>query len=204
MNNLDIFFNNEQSKFASKYFSYIGDILKSIDTLSVHRLIEILIDARNKDANIFVIGNGGSAATASHFANDINIGTQSYQNPFRVISLVDNLTIISALGNDFGYENIFSKQLALQSRPNDLLIGISASGNSPNLLNAFEYAISSNIFTVSLTGFDGGKLKDLANHNIHVPTKDKEYGPAEDAHMVIVGLIGSYLIRYVKSEENKY
>ena len=158
------------------------------------------MNARKRKATIFFIGNGGSAATASHFANDISIGTNDYDKPFKAISLTDNVPILTALGNDFGFDEIFVRQLRVLGQPGDVVVGISASGNSANLLKAFEYAKKINIKTVAITGFDGGKLKTMADEGIHVPTGTKEYGPAEDAHMILNHLVGAYLMRIVHGQ----
>ena len=116
----------------------------------------------------------------------------SLKKPFRAISLCDNQAVITAIANDDGYENIFSQQLQTLSRPGDTIVCISASGNSKNLIKAIEYAKENNLYVVGLTAFDGGYLKENCDLNIHVPTKIGEYGPAEDLHMVVCGLIGSY------------
>jgi D-sedoheptulose 7-phosphate isomerase len=200
MNNLDRIFTKDPAAFAVAYLEYLGSVLKGIDTGAVGRFMRLLLDARERGATIYFIGNGGSAATASHFANDIAIGTNSYGKPFRAVSLTDNLAIITAVGNDFGYEEIFSRQLRVLGRNGDVVVGISASGNSPNLLRAFEYAKSAGITTVAITAFDGGKMKQMADECIHVPTAPKEYGPAEDAHMILDHLIGAYLLRIVQNE----
>ena len=145
----------------------------------------------------FFIGNGGRTATASHFANEISIGTKSYDKPFRAVSLTDSNAIITAVGNDFGYEEIFVRQLRVLGSAGDVVVAISASGNSPNLIRAFDYAKSIGIKTVAITAFDGGKIKQMADEGVHVPTAPKEYGPAEDAHMVLDHLVGAYLMRLI-------
>ncbi len=200
MNNIDRFFTLDPAAFASAYIDYLSEVLKGIDVSAISRFIQTLLDARDRDATVFFIGNGGSAATASHFANDLAIGTDSYDKPFRAVSLTDNQAIITAIANDFGYEEIFVRQLRILAKPGDVLVGISASGNSLNLLKAFEYAKSSTIQTVAITAFDGGKLKGMADAGIHVPTAPKEYGPAEDAHMMLDHLIGAFLMRLVDNE----
>lgn len=197
MNNLDRIFTKDPVAFAGAYLEYLGGILKGIDTGEISRFIQALLDARDRGTTIYFMGNGGSAATASHFANDLSVGTNSYDKPFRVISLTDNQAIITALGNDFGYEEIFVRPLRLLGRAGDMVVGISASGNSPNLIRAFEYAKSAGIKTVAITAFDGGKMKSIADQGIHVPTAPKEYGPAEDAHMILDHLIGAYLMRFI-------
>lgn len=198
MNNLDRIFTKDPVAFAGAYLEYLNSVLKGIDTAEIGRFIQTLLDARERGATIYFIGNGGSAATASHFANDLAIGTNSYDKPFRVISLTDNQAVITALGNDLGYEEIFVRQLRVLGVAGDVVVGISASGNSPNLVRTFEYAKSAGIKTVALTAFDGGKMKQMADECVHVPTAPKEYGPAEDAHMVLDHLVGAYLMRIIK------
>ena len=199
MNNLDRLFTHDPAAFAEAYLTYVQTVLRRIDTAEVGRFIATLLDARERGATIFFAGNGGSAATASHFANDVAIGNNDYKQPFRAISLADNMPIITAISNDVGYEEIFARQLRVLGKKGDVLVGISASGNSPNLLRAFEYAISAGIKTVAITAFDGGQMKAMGDEGIHVPTEPQEYGPAEDAHMVLDHLVGAYLMRLVRS-----
>jgi len=199
MNNLDRIFTKDPVNFSEAYLSYLMSVLKNIDTKEIGQFIKMLLEARERSATIYFIGNGGSAATASHFANDISIGTNSYDKSFRAISLTDNLPIITAISNDFGYEEIFVRQLMVLAKPNDMVVAISASGNSPNLIKAFDYAKAIGIKTIAITAFDGGRLKKIADQCIHVPTEPKEYGPAEDAHMVIDHLVGAYLTRFINA-----
>jgi D-sedoheptulose 7-phosphate isomerase len=198
MNNIDRIFTKDPEAFAGAYLEYLGSVLKTIDVREIGQFVQTILDARERGATIYFIGNGGSAATASHFANDIAIGTNSYDKPFRAVSLTDNQAIITAIGNDFGYEDIFVRQLQVLGRKGDVVVGISASGNSPNLIKAFEYAKSVGIKTVAITAFDGGKMKPMADEGVHVPTALKEYGPAEDAHMVLDHLVGAYLMRAIR------
>src|ERR1017187_7503128 len=163
MNNIDKFYTADPVAFAGAYLEYLIKVLKDIDLKAIGRFVETLLDARERGVTVFFIGNGGSAATASHFANDLSIGTNSYNKPFRVISLTDNVAILTAVGNDFGYEEIFVRQLRSLGRSGDVLVGISASGNSPNLVRAFEYAKSVGISTVAITAFDGGRMKAIAS-----------------------------------------
>lgn len=200
MNNIDRFFTPDPAAFADAYLQYLQSVLRRIDVNEVARFIETVLDARARAATIFFIGNGGSAATASHFANDLAFGTNDYEKPFRVISLTDNVPVLTALGNDYGYEEIFVRQLRVLGRPGDVVVGISASGNSPNLIRAFDYANSAGIKTVAITAFDGGRMRTMAAEGIHVPTGAKEYGPAEDAHMVLDHLVGAFLMRHVKAQ----
>ncbi len=197
MNNIDRLFTRDPIAFAGVYIQYLAEVMKGIDVAEIGRFIQTLLDARERGATVFFIGNGGSAATASHFANDLAIGTNSYDKPFRVISLTDNQAIITAIANDFGYQDIFVRQLRVFGRSGDVLVGISASGNSTSIVNAFEFAKSAGIKTVAITAFDGGKMKVIADEGIHVPTALKEYGPAEDVHMMLDHLVGAYLMRLI-------
>ena len=162
MNELDRIFSKSVSEesFANAYIKHLTIILSKIDTKEISNFINILLDARNRDATIFFMGNGGSAATAAHFANDIGVGVgvnAHKNNPFRVISLVDNCAVITAISNDDGYENVFSKQLQVLMKKGDVVVAISASGNSKNLLEAFKYAEQNGGITFGITAFDGGE-----------------------------------------------
>lgn len=199
MNNLDRIYTKDPSAFAEAYLDYLSVVLKAIDKHAISRFIQTLLDARERGATIYFIGNGGSATTASHFANDLAVGTDSYFKPFRAVSLTDNQAVVTAIANDFGYQDVFARQLRILGRAGDVLVGISASGNSPNVLAAIEYASSAGIKSVSITAFDGGRMKDMADENIHVPTQHKEYGPSEDAHMILDHLVGAYLFRFVRN-----
>jgi len=200
VNNLDKFFKSDVEFYSKKYFSYLSRIFRKLDLNEINQFVETLLEARDNNSSIFFIGNGGSAATASHFANDISIGTNQSSRPFKAFSLTDNIPIITAVGNDYGYDSIFSKQLQVYSKNGDVLVAISASGNSKNLLSAFEYAKKNRLKTVAITAFDGGQLRKLADQCIHVPTETGEYGPAEDVHMILDHLISSYLMRLLKNE----
>jgi len=199
MNKLDKFFDKDIEKFSRSYFNYLKEIIDNVDTNEIKLFVETLLAARSRGSTIFFMGNGGSAATASHFANDLAFGTNDYKKPFKVMSITDNVPVITALGNDYGYDEIFIRQLKIYSNKNDVLVGISASGNSQNLINAFDYASKSGVQTVALTAFDGGVMRKIANQCVHIPTNNKEYGPAEDVHMILDHLIGSYLMRLIKT-----
>ena len=176
--------------------------IDGIDIDSIENFIQILISARENKATVFFAGNGGSASTASHYANDLAIGTNNNVNPIKALSLTDNNAVITAIANDFGYDQIFLKQLQIYGKSNDVLVVISASGNSPNLISLIDYANANDIITVALTAFDGGQIKRKAKNSIHVPTNLAEYGPAEDAHLIINHLVMSYLKRHFENEEN--
>jgi len=178
------------AEFVDGYFAYVTDILKRVDREAVVRLINQLEQARNVGATVFICGNGGSAATSSHFQNDL---TRWRTKPMRVVSLTDNVAVITALANDYGYEHIFVMQLEPLLRPNDVVIVISASGNSPNVLNAIEFARTRQAATAALTGFDGGRVGSLCDVHVNIPCLPGEYGPVEDLHMIIDHVVMSYL-----------
>lgn len=199
MNNLDRIFTEDVTAFSQSYFEYLSQVLSNIDCSEISKFVQLLLDARERNATVFFIGNGGSAATASHFANDLSIGTNDYEKPFKVLSLTDNIPVMTAIGNDFGYDEIFVRQLKIYGSPGDVLVAISASGNSPNVVKCMQYATSVDIRTVAITAFDGGKMKEIADEGIHVPTEPKEYGPAEDAHMVLDHMLTAYLMRIIRN-----
>lgn len=201
MNKIEEIYSKTKSpvEFARQYLDYVSDILKRMDPAPIAQFIGILEDARIKNKQIIFLGNGGSAATASHFANDVSSGPRSWDKPYRALALTDNVALITALANDHGYDKIFELQLKILMQPGDVVIGISASGNSPNVLSAIKYANEKSGITIGLTGFDGGELAKMAKLNIHVPTAKGEYGPVEDIHMVVDHLVGAYLSQLNKS-----
>ena len=178
--------------FSDEYLEYLTTLITQLDRSAISQFADLLLESRENKTTTFFLGNGGSASTATHFVNDVSLGSRQFEKPFRAISLCDNQAVITAIANDDGYENIFLQQLQTLATAGDTIVCISASGNSKNLIKAIEYARENNIYVVGLTAFDGGYLKDNCDLNIHVPTKIGEYGPAEDLHMVICGLVGSY------------
>lgn len=181
------------SAFARGYLGRLGDVLRRIDVTAVDRVVEALLAARADDRAIFVLGNGGSAATAAHLANDLAMGTQPPNRRFRTFSLVDNAALLSAAANDYGYEEVFVRQLDGILRAGDVVIAISASGNSANVLRAVAHANAVGAVTIGFSGFDGGRLRQLAQIDVHAPTDDGEYGPSEDAHLALAHVITYYL-----------
>ena len=202
MNKLDKIFSQSENvgAFATGYLSYLKQVLDGFNVEEISAFVEVLKEVRARDAQIFFMGNGGSATTASHFTNDLAIGTRSWDKPFRAISLTDNQAIVTAISNDDGYENIFVMQLQALMKKEDVVVAISASGNSKNLVKALDYANSNGVTTVGITSFDGGELSQIAKLRVYIPSNKGEYGPAEDAHMVLNHLIGSYLKRSVANE----
>lgn len=187
--------------YVKSYFLYLSEIFQKLDYDVIAEVVALLLSARKKGKNVFFVGNGGSAATASHFANDVGIGTRPKQSPFKAISLTDNNAVMTAIANDFGYENLFVKQLETVYCAGDILVAISASGNSPNVLKAVEYVKEKGGITVGLSGFDGGKLKQSVDYAMHVPTENNEFGPVEDVHMIFDHIIGTYLMFTCKAEK---
>ena len=166
--------------------------------ISEYFLAIAINQARETESTVYIAGNGGSASTASHFSTDIGIGSLNRANPVRSVSLCDNSAAITAIANDMDYSSIFAQQLKLLGKPGDLLVLISASGNSDNLLKAVEVASELRMESYSLTGFDGGKLKRLTlGQNIHVETPKGAYGLVEDAHLAICHVI-TECIRSIK------
>jgi len=178
--------------YAKKYFERVVSVIREISIEEVALFGDVLDNAKVAGKTIYFIGNGGSASTASHFANDLAIGVKGDSKPFKAISLCDNLSKITAIGNDYGYGDIFSRQINVFACEGDVLVAISASGNSKNIIKAVETAQEKGMVTVGLTSFSGGKLREIADVCVHVPTKVGEYGPAEDAHMILDHLVSSY------------
>lgn len=169
-----------------EYKNYTQRALDSVDEAEVEKLIDALYDAYQREATVYVIGNGGSAANASHFAQDLAKGTcrdMNQERRIRALSLTDNFAFFSALGNDEGYDQVFVQQLRTFCRPGDLLVAISGSGNSPNILRAIEYANDNGVATIGITGFSGGTLRSIAGATVHVPLNDM--CTAESIHSVV-------------------
>jgi D-sedoheptulose 7-phosphate isomerase len=170
--------------YVTAYLNRLRDALDELPRDALRTLGELLFRVYRNEKQVFTLGNGGSASTASHMAADIGKNTIGpNMRRFRILSLNDNPSILTALANDLGYENVFSEQLINLIRPGDLLIVISASGNSPNVLKAMHYAREQCAEVVAILGFDGGRAAWLADLSIVVPSND--YGVVEDAHLII-------------------
>lgn len=203
MNKLETIFassNKNSQTYIAGYFEHLESIIRGLDHEAIAKFVDIILSAREKDQGIFFIGNGGSAATASHFANDLSIGTRSKGKPFRISSLTDNNAVMTAIANDFGYDKVFVKQLEAVYRPGDVLVSISASGNSQNLLEAVDFVKAQGGVNIGLTGFDGGELKKRCDLALHVATDRGEYGPVEDVHMILDHVVGTYLMYLCRAE----
>lgn len=173
----------------------VASMLRGVDIGAVERVAQALRRARDDGATVYVAGNGGSASTSAHFVNDLGKATKrSGQPPIRVMGLADNVPWLTALGNDEGYDRVFAGQLENFAKPGDVLVVISASGNSLNLLRAVELAKVRRITTVGLLGFDGGKLKALVDHPIHVPSEKGAYEVVEDCHHAVCHALARTLV----------
>lgn len=172
----------------SAYVTDVQTILSQLSKEDVARVIEVLLQANEERRRVFIVGNGGSAATASHFACDLSKGASVAGLPrFGVIALTDNVPLITAWANDTDYQNVFAQQMVGLIRRGDVVIGISGSGNSTNVLNAIRLGTQRGATTIGLTGFDGGALKTLVDVNIHVPSFCMEQ--VEDTHLILAHLI---------------
>jgi D-sedoheptulose 7-phosphate isomerase len=178
----------EYSSFAEQYRDRLSDVLASIDIGAVSQVIATLADARRNGRHVFVCGNGGSASTASHFVCDMVKGASfNRESRFRIMALTDSLPTITAYSNDVSYDCIFVEQLKNFAGQGDVVMAISGSGNSPNVVNAVEYGNLIGCTTIALTGRDGGKLGPLANIQVHVP--EPHMGRIEDGHMIVCHMI---------------
>jgi D-sedoheptulose 7-phosphate isomerase len=180
---------------AVDYVRALERLLRTFDLDALERVVAHLSAARSAGKTIYVAGNGGSSATASHWANDLGKATKQPGSPaMRVMSLTDNVPWLTALANDEGYERGFSGQLENFAQEGDVLVVISASGNSPNLLHAVELARTTGVVTVGLLGFDGGRLKDMVDTYLWIETDTGVYGLVESAHAVICDILTTCLI----------
>jgi D-sedoheptulose 7-phosphate isomerase len=180
--------------FATRYLNYLSDLLGQLDVGVIEQIIDAFTEAGERGQTVYFIGNGGSAATASHFANDLAYGTRAAgRRPFTAVSLADNVSVLTALANDEGYDQIFVRQLEGALEPGDVVVALSVSGNSANVLEAVRYAGEVGALTIGCTGFDGGVLRQMVDVNLHVPTRAGEYAPVEDVFQILDHLIYSYL-----------
>jgi D-sedoheptulose 7-phosphate isomerase len=180
---------------ASGYLAELQAALTGLDLGAILRIVERMRVARDAGRTIFIAGNGGSAATASHWVNDLAKATKrSGRRAIRVIGLVDNVSWLTALANDEGYDRVFAGQLENFVEPGDVLAVISASGNSPNVLRAVDDARASGAVTIGFVGFDGGRLRDAVDECLWVPTALGAYGVVESAHSVACDIVTTCLI----------
>lgn len=205
MNNMERIYSEAENaeQFARGYIEYLSELLSRLDLAAIAAVADEIDKARRNHNTIFIAGNGGSAATASHMANDIGMDILKKgqpSRPFRAFALTDNAALMTAIANDEGYDNMFVNQLRIHYRPGDLLIAISASGNSPNIVKAAEWVKTAGGRVIGFAGFDGGRLKDLSDVVVHIETPYGEYGPVEDIHLVLDHLIANWLQYKVRGE----
>jgi D-sedoheptulose 7-phosphate isomerase len=181
---------------AREYFQRLNTIIEQVDLNAVNRVFQQLRTARDRGSRVFIAGNGGSASTASHWVNDLGKNTKrSGRDPFQVMCLSDNTSWLTALANDEGYDRVFVGQLENFAQPDDLLIVLTTSGNSPNLVRAVEFARSVGVKTIGFLGFDGGILKNLVDDAIWVKTDKGQCELVEDAHMMLCHVLTTSLIK---------
>lgn len=174
----------KQKEYINTYINTEIELLKDMDRDKVAQVLEAMLDAYEKEAQIYVFGNGESASTASHMANDFNKGISEYtERKFHVCCLNDNMATVLAVANDIGYRDIFSFQLKNKVKKGDVVIGISGSGNSDNVIDALEYAKQQGAMTIGWVGFDGGKVSQIADITFHVPLNNMQI--VEDFHLIL-------------------
>lgn len=196
--------NSQENEAAKKSLeAYRGRLLlalESIDGESILALVNHLLLARQSGATVFVIGNGGSASTANHFAIDWMLGSKLANPTLKVLSLSESVSSITATGNDLEFSEVFTRQLMALAKEKDILVVISASGNSPNIISAVKAATRLGLYVVGITGFDGGQLMRDSNLSIHVSTAIGDYGVAEDLHLSIGHMVKEALIAVGKND----
>jgi len=186
--------------FVADYLTRLKLILDDIDVNIVSDIVNTLEETIEKKSRIYILGNGGSAATASHMVNDLGVGLRRRDIiNLDVTSLGDNSPVVTAIANDIGYKNIFYMQMKGHINPNDVIVAISCSGDSPNIIKAVDYAKYLGCKIIGVTGFNGGQLKKLSDINFHVDAQKNEYGMVEDTHMILDHIIYSY---YIQAESN--
>ena len=184
---------------ADSYIARLSSALERLDRGEVERFIALLLEAYEREAHIFVIGNGGSAATAGHFACDLNKGvTHGMKKRFRAVALADSQASLMAYANDTCYEDVFIEPLRNFLRPGDLVVALSGSGNSKNVLRAVEYANENGGVTVGLTGYDGGELRRIAQHSVNARTDDMQV--SEDIHLAVTHIAMQAAIAALKCQ----
>jgi D-sedoheptulose 7-phosphate isomerase len=182
----------------NSYFEGLEQMVRSISLSDLQRVLSLLEQAYRRGRRIFIMGNGGSAATASHLALDLAKNTIIPGAPrLKAISLTDHVPLITAWSNDTAYEHIFAEQLTNMIEPEDVAIGISTSGNSPNVINALHLTKESRAYTIGLLGAKGGKIKEMVDAYVLAPGKNIEQ--EEDAHMILAHVITRHMREVVRS-----
>lgn len=173
----------DYTKEMRQYLADEIEVIRRFNLDALNEAMNAIADAYARDADIYIFGNGGSAATAAHYANDFNKGiSEKLDKKFRMHCLCDNFATVMAIANDLSYDEVFRFQLQGVLRPDDLVIGISGSGNSKNVLNGVAYAKSIGCKTIGITGYQGGKLKEQSDYHMDAMVDDMQI--AEDVHMI--------------------
>lgn len=182
---------------GSRYQSYISrlnEALQSVSSEDLSRLMRLLLKAKQDQSGVFIVGNGGNASTASHWATDLGKGLRRKTGAgLKSMSLTDNAAWVTAVANDIAFDQIFADQLKAHGKKGDLLICLSASGESENILEAIDQARLMGVYTISVTGFDGGRVKNTSDHFIHINTAKGEYGVVEDIQLILNHFICDFL-----------
>jgi D-sedoheptulose 7-phosphate isomerase len=179
---------------TAEYRTKLDNLLDLVDYEILERIVATIVEAYKNDKTIYVAGNGGSAATASHYQVDFGFFVRYFKKKrIKVRSLTDHSPLMTAIGNDNSYNEVFTQQMQDHFNPGDVLIAISASGNSMNVVRAAQYAQELGGTSIGLVGFEGGKLKDSCTLSLFTPNPKGDYGPIEDLHMIICHLLVSYL-----------
>ena len=172
------------------YLKSAREVIDHLDVREIEAFALAIAEVREASGTVFLVGNGGSASTASHFATDLGVGSINVSKHVRVVSLTDNVAAMTAISNDRSYESVFEQQIQLLGKEGDILVLISASGNSKNLIAALKSSQRLGMKSFSLTGFDGGELRRMTlGSNVHVPSKIGDYGLVEDAHLAICHMV---------------
>lgn len=177
-----------ETDYIARYLKMEKETLEALDRKEINAVLEAIMEAYQAEGTIYVFGNGGSASTASHMANDFNKGISEYvERKFRICCLNDNVATMLSIANDISYNEIYRFQLSGRLQPQDLVIGISGSGNSANVVNAVSYAKNQGVKTVGFCGFDGGRLKEIADICFYVPLDNMKI--VEDLHLMMNHLL---------------
>jgi D-sedoheptulose 7-phosphate isomerase len=180
--------------YVKSYADRLHEVLLEMDGEAIGKIIDAIEKVSLDGGTLFTMANGGSAAACSHLVNDLVAGSYVEGKPsLRTYCLSDNVESITAIANDAGYENVFLQQLRVNMKPGDVVMAMSVSGNSENIIRGIDYANANGAVTIGYTGFDGGKLREACGISVHVPTTKDEYGPVEDAFNILGHLVSGYI-----------
>lgn len=181
--------------YFTNYLDHFKKVINSISATQVEEIQQLIKNAINEEQQIFVFGNGGSAMSTSHFATDMLKGAgDALKKRVKIIALNDNAGLLTALGNDYSFDDVFCHQLKALANPNDVIVTLSVSGSSPNLVKAFEWAKTNHVKSIALVGGKKGVLAEIADHSIVVDSL--HYGHVEDAHMIMCHMIAFSFIEH--------